>query len=110
VQLGAYDQCILLWLAGWEPATCAVIAGLITRAHRAGKAGTAKHVPLDPGRLATVLRALADAIAHHTGRADARRKACMTHPAGLWDPYANDLDQAAAHRAVERQLIDQAAG
>jgi hypothetical protein len=36
VQLGAYDHRILLWLAGWEPATCAVIAGLITRAHEAG--------------------------------------------------------------------------
>jgi hypothetical protein len=36
VQLGAYDQRILLWLAGWEPSTCAVIAGLITRAHQAG--------------------------------------------------------------------------
>lgn len=32
VQLGAYDQRILLWLAGFEPSTCAVIAGLITRA------------------------------------------------------------------------------
>jgi hypothetical protein len=44
VTLGAYDRRTLLWLAGWEPATCALIAGLITRAHssaagmRAGKA------------------------------------------------------------------------
>ena len=30
--LGAYDRRILAWLAGWEPQTCAVIAGLITRA------------------------------------------------------------------------------
>jgi len=35
VQLGAYDTRILLWLAGWEPTTCAVIAGLISRAHAA---------------------------------------------------------------------------
>jgi hypothetical protein len=33
VQPGAYDTRILVWLAGWEPSTCAVIAGLITRAH-----------------------------------------------------------------------------
>jgi hypothetical protein len=33
VTLGAYDQRILRWLAGFEPATCAVIAGLISRAH-----------------------------------------------------------------------------
>lgn len=32
VQLGAYDYRILLSLAGWESATYAVIAGLITRA------------------------------------------------------------------------------
>jgi hypothetical protein len=32
VQLGDYDRRILDWLAGYEPATCAVIAGLITRA------------------------------------------------------------------------------
>jgi hypothetical protein len=39
VELGAYDHRILLWLAGWEPSTVAVIAGLISRAHAAGKAG-----------------------------------------------------------------------
>jgi hypothetical protein len=32
VRLGAYDHRILLWLAGWEPSTCAVVAGLIARA------------------------------------------------------------------------------
>lgn len=33
VELGACDHRILIWLANWEPATCAVVAGLITRAH-----------------------------------------------------------------------------
>ncbi len=37
VELGAYDRRIILWLSGWEPQTCAVIAGLITRAHKAGR-------------------------------------------------------------------------
>jgi hypothetical protein len=32
IHVGAYDVQILEWLAGWEPATCAVIAGLIRRA------------------------------------------------------------------------------
>jgi hypothetical protein len=32
VQPGAYDRRIVEWLAGYEPSTCAVIAGLITRA------------------------------------------------------------------------------
>jgi hypothetical protein len=36
VQLGAYDSRILHWLAGWEPAICAVVAGLIARAHENG--------------------------------------------------------------------------
>ena len=32
VAVGAYDSRILYCLAGWEPATCAVIAALILRA------------------------------------------------------------------------------
>lgn len=38
VALGAFDARQLEWLGTWEPHTCAVIAGLITRAHEAGKA------------------------------------------------------------------------
>jgi hypothetical protein len=30
IHVGAYDVQILEWLAGYEPQTCAVIAGLIT--------------------------------------------------------------------------------
>ena len=33
VQIGAYDLRILRWLANYEPQTCAVVAGLIARAH-----------------------------------------------------------------------------
>jgi hypothetical protein len=36
VQLGDYDRRILDWLAGYEPATCAVIAGLVARAAEPG--------------------------------------------------------------------------
>ena len=32
-QVGAYDLRILHWRANYEPATCAVVAGLIARAH-----------------------------------------------------------------------------
>lgn len=32
VQLGEYDRRIITWLSGWEPQTCAVIAGIILRA------------------------------------------------------------------------------
>jgi hypothetical protein len=38
VELGAYDHRIILWLAGFEPAACAVVAGLIARASRRGAA------------------------------------------------------------------------
>ena len=37
VVVGEYDAVVLRWLAGGEPKTCAVIAGLITRAHAAGQ-------------------------------------------------------------------------
>jgi hypothetical protein len=36
VTLGAYDARILAWLANYEPETCAVVTGLIKRAHDAG--------------------------------------------------------------------------
>ena len=32
VELGAFDHRILNWLSGYEPATCAAIAGIIRRA------------------------------------------------------------------------------
>ena len=35
VDLGHYDHRVLLWMAGWEPEACLVVAGLITRAHQA---------------------------------------------------------------------------
>ncbi len=38
VNLGAFDARILTWLAKWEPETCAVVAGLITRASSSGLA------------------------------------------------------------------------
>jgi hypothetical protein len=36
VTVGTFDAPILAWLAGWEPKTCAVVAGLISRAYTAG--------------------------------------------------------------------------
>jgi hypothetical protein len=42
IHLGGYDRRILEWLAGWEPETCAVVAGLIARAHAGGKADLAR--------------------------------------------------------------------
>jgi hypothetical protein len=39
VTLGWFDAWIVAWLAGWEPETCAVIAGRVARAHAAALAG-----------------------------------------------------------------------
>jgi len=49
VQLGDWDRRVLAWLAGWEPATCAVIAGLICRAAAAPPRAASKEVPDGPG-------------------------------------------------------------
>jgi hypothetical protein len=72
VPLGAIDARIVSWLAGWEPGTCAVIAGLISRAYAAGCCGrtAGAEAPgadlagdggLSAGKVAIVLAALADA-------------------------------------------------
>jgi hypothetical protein len=37
VSLGAFDARILSWLSGFEDSACAVIAGLVWRAHAAGR-------------------------------------------------------------------------
>jgi hypothetical protein len=58
IQLGAYDDQILLWLAGWEPWVCAVVAGLIIRAHAAGLADarTPAHAAATTAAIAAVER------------------------------------------------------
>jgi hypothetical protein len=75
VTVGAFDSRILAWLAGWEPSTCAVVAGLITRAH-AGSNG------LTPAQLATVLDAL-DVAADYKRDRVATCPDCEASPAEL---------------------------
>ena len=41
VELGAFDRRVLAWLSQWEPETAVAIAGLIIRAHDAGRARSA---------------------------------------------------------------------
>lgn len=40
VTLGAYDARLVAWLGTWGPEECAVFAGLIQRAHEAGRRPT----------------------------------------------------------------------
>jgi hypothetical protein len=69
IELGAYDHRILTWLAGWEAETCAVVAGLITRASEA------RGAVQGPAELETVCQALADASAWWTWRTGGDRAA-----------------------------------
>ena len=90
VELGAFDRRIVAWLAGFEPATCAVFAGLISRA------------ALTAGQRELLAAILFDAI-------DRREPSgacadCEEHPAGLcWD-HSADLDRCDAYLALARQL------
>ena len=87
VELGAYDLRILGWLAGWEPATCAVVAGLITRAHPPASgdlrpAVLAGNLDLTQAEIATVLDALDVAADYKRDRA-ASCPDCDASPADL---------------------------
>jgi hypothetical protein len=70
VEVGAYDDRILVWLAGFEPETCAVVAGLITRAHEAGRAAPAA-VAEDTRRL----NAIREVLNHFNWETDDRQLA-----------------------------------
>ncbi|TMR22048.1 hypothetical protein ETD86_12810 [Nonomuraea turkmeniaca] len=41
VELGALDRSVIAWLANYEATTSAVIVGIISRAHAAGRAASA---------------------------------------------------------------------
>jgi hypothetical protein len=43
VELGAYDQQILDWVADWDTDVAVAIASLITRARQAGQAASSEH-------------------------------------------------------------------
>lgn len=83
VEVGAYDRRILVWLAGFEPQACAVIAGLIARGgHLAGR---------EVADIAIIRQALADASAWRTWRTGGDCDA--------------DIEQAAAYERLLRRLV-----
>ena len=92
VRLGAYDERIVSWLAGWEPQVVAVIAGWITRAEPG------------PHRSETLDAALADAIAYRRDRAGQPCRACDQAADGLCDIHAIDLDVAGIYQRLARTL------
>jgi hypothetical protein len=95
ISLGAYDFRIIGWLTHLEDATCAVIAGLITRAH----AGA-----LTEAQRATVAHAFVDGIRWRNHVAAQDCADCDHHPEGLCERHAQDLDQAAAYEQLGRDL------
>jgi hypothetical protein len=104
VELGAYDRRIMLWLSGWEPQTCAVVTGLITRAHEAGLARAGTGLALTGDQAAMVARALADAEKYRRDRAGAWCGDCEQHPAGACPDHVDDLDRADAYRDLAAGL------
>jgi hypothetical protein len=94
VQLGAYDSQIVVWLAGWEPWVCAVVAGLITRAH----AGA-----LDEDDRRAVLGAL-DVAADELRDRTANCPECDTDPSGLCGTCEGRMDRADAYDRVAAKL------
>lgn len=95
VGLGAYDHRILLWLAGWEPQTCAVVAGLIARAHQGTR--------LAAGDLATVRQALTDAVMYRTAPSSGCPD-CAAAPERCAD-HRDDASRAAGYEALLRRLV-----
>ncbi len=97
VKIGAYDHRILVWLAGWGPETCAVVAGLISRANLAGVVFTA-------GQETIVAQALADAEKYRRRRVEDWCGDCAATPAGACDDHLDDLDLADAYRDLAAEL------
>jgi hypothetical protein len=95
--LGAYDRRILSWLAGSEPATVAVVCGLVRRAkHAAG-------VAIRPAELAIVLDALDIAADFKRDRADTCPE-CPDTEGGLCTTCDWRLNLADAYDSLAEQL------
>lgn len=99
VRVGVFDVHILEWLAGWEPETCGVVAGLIGRAS-GGPASPEEAVKATVSRLAepqadTLRQAFADAITLRRARFAERATCaeCARYPADCAD-HQNDRDTA----------------
>ena len=90
VTLGNHDRRILGWLAGFEPETCAVVAGLITRA------------ALTNGQREVLCDALRDASGFLRAR-DAC-SACTHAPDGPCGLHREDVERASDYDDLRRQI------
>jgi hypothetical protein len=62
VELGDFDRRILAWLGNYEDTTCSVIAGMITRAHEAGKASVMEGAVTGDGTFTFTRESLTDVL------------------------------------------------
>ena len=94
VELGAYDERIAAWLAGWEPHTVAVIASWITRAAAGGPAADRQ----------VILAALDAAAGQVEMRAMFPCDTCRQHPDGLCDAHAAGIEAVRAYRSAAARI------
>ena len=111
VELGAHDHRIVRWLAGWEPETCAVIAGLVSRAHAAGveeakAAPLAPAATLDHGQAATALDALEVAAEYRRYRASLTCEDCAASPTEVCAGHETDLDRADEYDTLAGRIAE----
>jgi len=103
VTMGAYDHRIITWLAESEPQACAVIAGLITRAHQAGGRPVSTPAPaaLAPADALLVIQSLDMA-------GDWRRylcEVCESCPGGSCPVCRKGLAAAEAYDALRERMV-----
>ncbi|MHB1593876.1 MAG: hypothetical protein ACYCO9_06370 [Streptosporangiaceae bacterium] len=96
VEMGAYDERIASWLAGFEPQMVAVIASWITRA---GITAADREI---------ILAALDAAAGQVEMRSLFSCDVCPTHPDGLCDTHAAMIAAVTAYRSAAARLAGQA--
>lgn len=109
VDLGAFDHRIVQWLAGWEPQTVAVIAGIILRALAAAwldgvSAGAATGAPLSLADLPDLISALDDAGHYRAEHAAGECTDCGDE--SLCEVHERDVILSARYAALARLLGD----
>jgi hypothetical protein len=95
LEVGTYDDRILVWLSQWEPTTCMVIAGLITRASEAAA--------LPPQVRDLISNALRDAWSYRHNQIGQCMDCARAYPAHCAHHQA-DLDRADAYLDTAKQL------
>jgi hypothetical protein len=104
VELGAYDERMIAWLAGWDDPTCRTIASLMWRCRLAGSVTAPGSVVLTPADAETVRQALADASAWRSWHAEgAGCEACAGLDPDRYPVHSRDEQAAAGYDSLLRR-------